>query len=65
MEFFLKAIKKEATDNMENNITYECRKCGKSFVVSAKGKKHLVPLYCCGAEVAKSGKKKPPVKKSN
>ena len=49
---------------MENNITYECKKCGKSFVVSEKGKKHLVPLYCCGAEVEKSGKKKPPVKKS-
>jgi len=50
---------------MENNNTYECRKCGKSFVVSAKGDKHLVPLYCCGEEVVKSKKKKPSLKKKN
>jgi len=49
---------------MENNITYECRKCGKRFVVSVTGKKLSAPLYCCGAEVAKSVKKKPHVKKS-
>jgi hypothetical protein len=40
---------------MENNITYECRKCGKSFVVSAK--KESCPLYCCGEEAVKSKKK--------
>jgi hypothetical protein len=48
---------------MEDSITFECRKCGKRFVVSGKGEKHLAPLYCCGAEAVKSTKKKPPVKK--
>ena len=55
----------EATGRyMEDNITYECRKCGKSYVVSEKGGKQLVPVYCCGEEAAKTGKKKRPVKKS-
>jgi len=65
MDFFRKPLRRRRqADNMENNITYECKKCGKSFVVSVKGDKHLVPLYCCGEEVAKSKKKKPPVKKN-
>jgi hypothetical protein len=48
---------------MENAITYECKKCGKRFAVSEKGKKHLVPVYCCGEEAVKSTGKKPAVSK--
>jgi hypothetical protein len=48
---------------MENAVTYECKKCGKRFAVSEKGKKHLVPVYCCGEEAVKSTGKKPAVSK--
>ena len=48
---------------MENTVTYECKKCGKRFSVSEKGKKHLVPVYCCGEEAVKSSEKKLAVRK--
>jgi len=47
---------------MKDSITFECRKCGKKFVVSEKGEKRLAPLYCCGAAPVKIRKKKSPVK---
>jgi hypothetical protein len=49
---------------MENAVTYECKKCGKRFAVSEKGKKHLVPVYCCGEEAVKSREKKPAARKN-
>jgi hypothetical protein len=47
------------------DTTYECKKCGKKFAVSGKGKKHLVPVYCCGEEAVKSIGKKPAVGEKN
>jgi len=44
---------------MDEPITYECTKCGKRFIGSAKGKGHTVPIYCCGENILKNkGKKK-------
>ncbi|MEW6109772.1 MAG: hypothetical protein AB1632_11495 [Nitrospirota bacterium] len=41
---------------MREQTTYECRRCGNTFVVSEAGKRHLSPLYCCGEEVKKRKK---------
>jgi hypothetical protein len=50
---------------MDEPITYECAKCGKSYVKSAKGKGHSVPLYCCGENMIKIQKKKTPKKNTS
>jgi hypothetical protein len=41
---------------MKELNTYECKKCGKSYVKTEAGARKEVPLYCCGEEVKRKSK---------
>ncbi|MCE5195085.1 MAG: hypothetical protein LLF28_06490 [Nitrospiraceae bacterium] len=56
---------------MPRIITYKCRQCGSSVVVTKEMGSNVSPIYCCGIEAAviefrpkKKSKKKPTVKKT-
>lgn len=38
---------------MAKVITYECNQCGCEITVNEGHESHLMPIYCCGAEVSR------------
>ena len=38
---------------MAKAITYECNQCGCEITVNEGHESHLMPIYCCGAEVSR------------
>jgi hypothetical protein len=41
--------------NMERNVQYECKVCGRRIDVTRTGDVYEEPIYCCGVETVETG----------
>jgi predicted transcriptional regulator len=47
-------MKRRRSLAMAKVITYECTQCGCEITVNQTGETELMPIYCCGIEVAET-----------
>jgi hypothetical protein len=41
---------------MREDSVISCKKCGRKHYMTKDGRGHVMPVFCCGDELGKSGK---------